>query len=802
MSMNEVLRLILSLSLSGSILALIIFVLKPIIKHKLSQTLQYYIWLIVLLRLIIPLSFEGSLMNRIFNRDAVSNITVNQTVVQPAAEKEVDTNSSIAIPNAQQNVEKGVYKNDTDHSRYLKDLFYQNVLYLWLIGIVFSLVFNLLGYARFMMLLKKGSIPADEMQYSILNQLKVGRKNLKMIRNRYVTTPMLVGIIRPCIVIPDMDLSEVQIKNILLHEITHLKRFDIGIKWLTMIVTSIHWFNPVMYLIKREINNSCELACDETVIKNLNSQEKQAYGDTLISVVSEQAYPVGVLQATMCEEKKSLKERLVSIMSYSKKSKFIVIISLILVISTVAGAVALGASVGNDNGKPPKIYISKEDMNTPTIYAGPKEVKIREGVIGTNSWGKVQSDYPDPLALKYNSNNVVNVGKNDRIIISTQKGNQNNKHNFTLEKLLIYRNRYIVKGEAYDQGGSPEFRVVKGNPYVRVGPPGPQIINGNLYTRAPSDPGEYVYSLTLNYGNKGTVNYGFVVRVDMMTFELEDISKYRTPYVGNASKVLGVVGNLPVPDGRFIQRFISLETDKQPYGLNVFYEVNADSFGSEWTDVITSNEMSGNLQKNALVIFSMIDNLDMINFAFRNSQSGGELDSSKYQTPFSVKRTAFEERYGDLSIIGKDLDLLYKTLENEKPETITNEFSEDEIEAARNVVIEYFRAVKAKDDKAILKTLTHMHNTPKTVLYGEEDRTLLSERFEINDPMRESYLKHGRGFNNNAKKENVIVFKVNFNVKYPKGTSGAFNEGDYENWNMILVREDKTSPWLIDGQGY
>ena len=95
-----------------------------------------------------------------------------------------------------------------------------------------------------------------------------------------------------------------------------------------------------------------------------------------------------------------------------------------------------------------------------------------------------------------------------------------------------------------------------------------------------------------------------------------------------------------------------------------------------------------------------------------------------------------------------------------------------------------------------------MYNTPKTVLYGEEDRTLLSVKFEINDPMRDSYLRNGRGFSNNVKKENVIVFKVNFNVKYPKGTLGAFSEGDYENWSMILVREDKSSPWLIDGQGY
>jgi len=38
-------------------------------------------------------------------------------------------------------------------------------------------------------------------------------------------------------------------------------------------------------------------------------------------------------------------------------------------------------------------------------------------------------------------------------------------------------------------------------------------------------------------------------------------------------------------------------------------------------------------------------------------------------------------------------------------------------------------------------------------------------------------------------------------VKYPEGISGSYNEGDYHDWNMILVRKDKNSPWLIDGQG-
>lgn len=77
------------------------------------------------------------------------------------------------------------------------------------------------------------------------------------------------------------------------------------------------------------------------MIKNLTSAEKQAYGETLITVAAEHRYPIGVLQATMCEEKKSLKERLIAIMNYHQKSKLIKASSVVLLITAVIAAIVL-----------------------------------------------------------------------------------------------------------------------------------------------------------------------------------------------------------------------------------------------------------------------------------------------------------------------------------------------------------------------------------------------------------------------------------------------------------------------------
>ena len=298
-------------------------------------------------------------MNDVFYSSKTPLEVSSQGTVQPMAGTSENIINSSILPNVRENATNG----DVDHSRYFRDLFNQYALYLWLLGIIIALAINLTGYARFSKHLKQANKPATDEENRILAALLNGRNNIRLVRNRFVTTPMLIGILKPYIIIPDINFDGEQLKNILLHEISHLRRFDVAVKWLTMIATSIHWFNPLMYFIKKEINHACELACDEAVIKDFNPAEKQAYGDTLISVVAEHKYPIGVLQATMSEEKETLKERLVAIMQHNKKSKIIILMSLVLLIAVISGAVVLGASIGKTNADIKKDQKAVYDLN-------------------------------------------------------------------------------------------------------------------------------------------------------------------------------------------------------------------------------------------------------------------------------------------------------------------------------------------------------------------------------------------------------------------------------------------------------
>ena len=122
--MNEIIKLILSLSLSGSILAVIIFLLKPFIKYKLSKSIQYYIWMVVLLRLVLPFSFEVSIMNDVFYGNNASMSVDSGNVVNVG---KIAGSASISR-SAEDNAPSKTNNGDTGYTRFLNNLFSQYIL--------------------------------------------------------------------------------------------------------------------------------------------------------------------------------------------------------------------------------------------------------------------------------------------------------------------------------------------------------------------------------------------------------------------------------------------------------------------------------------------------------------------------------------------------------------------------------------------------------------------------------------------------------------------------------------------------
>jgi beta-lactamase regulating signal transducer with metallopeptidase domain/dienelactone hydrolase len=219
---------------------------------------------------------------------------------------------------------------------------------LWPLGVVCCLFINLFHYARYAGKLKRHRIPARPQEQAILAGLLKRRRLPALYRSRLAPTPMTIGVFKPAIVLPDLRYSEEQLQNILTHELIHLQRRDVLVKWLSVLAGALHWFNPAVYVARREIDRICELACDELVIKNLDNTGKQSYGETLLAVSAEGRRLKAVLTTSMCEEKKALKERLSAILQSKKYTKMAAAGSVIL----LAGAICLACAIGSAGSKP------------------------------------------------------------------------------------------------------------------------------------------------------------------------------------------------------------------------------------------------------------------------------------------------------------------------------------------------------------------------------------------------------------------------------------------------------------------
>ena len=363
--MPELLRTLLSLSLSGTLLSFILFAGNRLLRGKLTRAFSYYVWLLVLLRLTVPLASSVNAMGALFHTDAGS---VQAAQAEPSAPMPGDgadpwADAPIIVPP----VSQGVLPNGADlppaqpnaedaaapvHRAIpwasLWMALKRALPYIWAIGAFIAFSRVAISYMLFARKTLAASTPPRPEDAALFHALHKGGR-VQLVCSAHAATPMLLGVLRPRIVIPALAYRqngmEADLRNILCHELTHYRRGDLIYKWLVVLVTSIHWFNPFMLLIKREIAHACELACDEAVTAPMTMDERRQYGSTLLVLSSSKGFPAGTPAATLYGEKENLKERLTNIMQYKRKTLWTALLCAALAVVLAGSAVALGAAV-------------------------------------------------------------------------------------------------------------------------------------------------------------------------------------------------------------------------------------------------------------------------------------------------------------------------------------------------------------------------------------------------------------------------------------------------------------------------
>ena len=364
--MNEFMKILLSLSVSGTLLLLLILGLKPLYKSRFSKRWQYYIWIIVALRFLLPFTPDTTIVGSLFEKPGTTVIT-----------NEIPTSPNVPAPANTDNSKTEPIQADRDIAAAMREPFnrYVCLFFIWSVFALVLFVRKITIYQGFIQYIKAGSTEVSDIKTLNLLSDCEEKLNIKtrveLSRNPLIASPIMIGFFRARIVLPACELDDKEWSYIFVHELIHYKQRDMFYKWLIQIVVCAHWFNPFVYLLEKEVNKSCELSCDEKVISILDDKARREYGDTLISFLqSNNLYKSSLASVTLTEGAEQLKERLGAIMKFKKKSKGIIAITaifsvLVCVCFFVTGAYAASPTTNNnlvlkDNGKPNEVSIKTE----------------------------------------------------------------------------------------------------------------------------------------------------------------------------------------------------------------------------------------------------------------------------------------------------------------------------------------------------------------------------------------------------------------------------------------------------------
>ncbi|MDI6508163.1 M56 family metallopeptidase [Bacillus wiedmannii] len=328
-------------SIMASILVGLILCIKVLFRNKLTPRWQYMLWIILIIRLVLPWSPDSSYSIYsvltykkddafISSRNPVANFLTKERMQElkdvddtKVLTKE-DTYTSNSTKTAQANkTQTGMNEKQDDETI----PFYTICMYFWLTGVILLSVATFIMNRRLLLYIKKQPVITDEKIVQIFEKCKQSmsiQRNIPLFVSGKVSSPTVFGFIRPKLLLSTVHikiLDEQQLRYIFYHELAHIKRRDVGVNWLMHGLLILNWFNPILWYAYSCMREDQELACDALALTCINSEEQIAYGHTIISLLEHYSgyYQVPSV-ANFSKNKRMLKRRILMIKKFKKNS--------------------------------------------------------------------------------------------------------------------------------------------------------------------------------------------------------------------------------------------------------------------------------------------------------------------------------------------------------------------------------------------------------------------------------------------------------------------------------------------------
>ena len=344
---------LLQMSFLGTVIILLIVVLRAVLINRLPKKTFLILWWIALIRLLVPFSIKS----------VTSIYSLLQSIYS-------DINP---VRTAQTTTFLPIHGNMPEIANELSEAMVQRtesisiLSVIWLAGLLLCFGFFAVSYIKCYREFRF-SLPVENDILEAWKEKHPLKRSLSIRQTETIAAPLSYGVIRPVILMPkNTEWKNIyQLRYVLEHEYVHIRRLDMLTKLIMIAAVCIHWFNPLVWVMYILFNRDLELSCDETVVRRFGMDIKSVYATALISMEEKKS---GLTPLCNSFSKNAIEERIRAIMKIKKTSKFAVIISAVLVICVTGGFATSASSLEK------KTETAQENGETTVAL---NEVNIRE----------------------------------------------------------------------------------------------------------------------------------------------------------------------------------------------------------------------------------------------------------------------------------------------------------------------------------------------------------------------------------------------------------------------------------------
>lgn len=324
----------------GAIIAVLVL-LSPLLNKRYAAKWKYFIWIFLAVRLLIPVSGASGLKEKPAQSTVKTEVDFSEDFEEEAPLPVwvvVEMPPQMTAPIAAQS-EKGSGITALDI-----------MVWVWIVGGLGFLSVHIISYLRYRRQVMADGRIVDNID--LLNEITELKRSLHI--DLAVTvmeyprseSPMMMGFIKPILVLPRESYTAEELHFIMKHELVHLKHGDVYFKLLFVAANALHWFNPLVWIMQKEASVDMELSCDESVIKGAGIDVRKAYTETLMSTLHKQFSKRTVLSTQFYEEKKIMKKRFSNILTKKTKKNGISVLICAVVLALYLGTM-VGCTAGN-----------------------------------------------------------------------------------------------------------------------------------------------------------------------------------------------------------------------------------------------------------------------------------------------------------------------------------------------------------------------------------------------------------------------------------------------------------------------